>query len=626
MTRSGGLNPMSKFFWRRPWISSGSSPNRSLTQIRQPVHHRVIRVARHNDINGPATPMERQLDYSQWDSQRLLERVTFLEKQLRDQTARLVFMLYPTTETTSDVLTRYEELARITRTPSPSPKPRRTRSNRQFDPSKYSTRLIALKFAYLGQQYNGLEYHANNNTRYPTIEEEMWKALDKAKLIFPTPNVALKEGEPNWGGCEYSKSGRTDKGVSAFGQVIGIKVRSNRPLDESETDVEAAMERQFVKADGSDHGSDDDTLASHRVVFDPIQDEIPYPQILNRLLPPKIRVLAWCPSPPADFSARFSCGERCYKYFFTQPAFMSAVGQEGWLNIEAMREAARKFEGSHDFRNFCKVDPSKQIDNFMRVINRSDIVEIKSGEIRPAGYSKLFESPPPLMQAPNETITDKVARPAFQATPAVYAYKVRGSGFLWHQVRHMVAILFLIGQGLEKPSLVDQLLDVNSNPRKPTYDMAEAAPLVLEECNFPGAGLQWVHPGDYNGTEPGIRKSRVKGDGNHSLGGTVAELWRAWHEHKIEETLAGSLLDVAMGEYQSGTGSDRSEEEPRNNSRNGESQKVYQGGDAPRLVGKYIPILERPRMETVDAINAKYLERKGLQPPERNRERSSVTE
>ncbi|KAL8914340.1 MAG: hypothetical protein Q9172_007108 [Xanthocarpia lactea] len=567
--------------------------------------------------------MQRQLDYTQWDSQRLLERVTILEKQLRDQTARLVFMLYPRTETTSDVLTRYEELAMITQTSSPSPKPRRTRSMRQFDPSKYSTRLIALKFAYLGQQYNGLEYHANNNTRYPTIEEEMWKALNKAKLIFPTPKVALKDGEPNWEGCEYSKSGRTDKGVSAFGQVIGIKVRSNKPLDEQETDVEAATERQVVKEDGSDHGLDDDALASHGGVFDPIRDEIPYPQILNRLLPPKIRVLAWCPSPPTDFSARFSCGERCYKYFFTQPAFISAIGQEGWLNIEAMREAARKFEGSHDFRNFCKVDPSKQIDNFMRVINGSDIVEIKSAEGRPAGYSKLSESLAPLTQASNETITDKVARPATQATPAAYAYKVRGSGFLWHQVRHMVAILFLIGQGLEKPSLVDQLLDIHSNPRKPTYDMAEAAPLVLEECNFPGAGLRWVHLGDYNGTEPGIRKSGAKGDGNDSL---VAELWRVWHKHEIEETLAGSLLDVATRGYQGRTENDRSEEEPRNSGRNVDSQKVYQGGDAPRLVGKYIPILERPRMETVDAINAKYLKRKGLQPPERNGERSSVAE
>ncbi|KAL9021418.1 MAG: hypothetical protein Q9180_008607, partial [Flavoplaca navasiana] len=65
--------------------------------------------------------------------------------------------------------------------------------------------------------------------------------------------------------------------------------------------------------------------------------------------------------------------------------------------------------------------------------------------------------------------------------------------------------------------------------------------------------------------------------------------------------------------------SEGDEEEPSRSPRNLESQKVYQGGDAPRLVGKYIPILKRPRMETVDAINAKYLKRKGLDPPERNR-------
>ncbi|KAL8876486.1 MAG: hypothetical protein Q9192_008854, partial [Flavoplaca navasiana] len=104
--------------------------------------------------------------------------------------------------------------------------------------------------------------------------------------------------------------------------------------------------------------------------------------------------------------------------------------------------------------------------------------------------------------------------------------------------------------------------------------------------------------------------------------GAVDELWRVWHKHEIDETLAGSLLDVVARSNREAIADDQSEGddgEPSKSVRNVESQKVYQGGDAPRLVGKYIPILERPRMETVDAINAKYLKRKGLDPPERNR-------
>lgn len=31
--------------------------------------------------------------------------------------------------------------------------------------------------------------------------------------------------------------------------------------------------------------------------------------------------------------------------------------------------------------------------------------------------------------------------------------RIKGSAFLWHQVRCMVAVLFLIGQGLESPDV-----------------------------------------------------------------------------------------------------------------------------------------------------------------------------
>ncbi|KAL8804006.1 MAG: hypothetical protein Q9223_005947 [Gallowayella weberi] len=586
----------------------------------------------HNDIHESVTSTNGQLDYSQWSSAKLLERVTLLEKELRNQAAR------------------YESLAQKRRTSSPIPKPKGSRSNRQFDPSKYSTRLIALKFAYLGQRYNGLEYHANNNTRYPTIEEEMWKALDKAKLIFPTPNTALKEGEPNWEGCEYSKSGRTDKGVSAFGQVIGIRVRSNRPLETCEVERASVNGKEDIEHNESDFEFEDGTMPPKRTAFDSIRDEIPYPQILNRLLPREIRVLAWCPSPPADFSARFSCGERCYKYFFTQPAFTPTVDpadfptntslhgrpREGWLDIEAMEQAARRFKGSHDFRNFCKVDPCKQIDNFRRVINSSSIVEVKPGDGGSMGYLGLprFHQYPstdsqPATNAIHSNNCDENGAPETSSTPRMYAFKVRGSGFLWHQVRHMVAILFLVGQGLEQPSLIDDLLNIQKTSGKPTYDMADAAPLVLEECNFPGAELHWVHLGDYTGNEAGIKRAAGKGGGKHGLGGAVDELWRVWHKHKIDETLAGSLLDLVVRSPDDsvvGDRLDRSERNPQSDSRNVDSQKVYEGGDASRPIGKYVPVMERPRMEAVDVINAKYLRRKGLDPPERIGVEASVPE
>jgi tRNA pseudouridine38/39 synthase len=42
----------------------------------------------------------------------------------------------------------------------------------------------------------------------------------------------------------------------------------------------------------------------------------------------------------------------------------------------------------------------------------------------------------------------------------------------------MVAVLFMVGRGDETPDVVDQLLDVESNPGKPEYNMASDLPLV----------------------------------------------------------------------------------------------------------------------------------------------------
>jgi len=50
---------------------------------------------------------------------------------------------------------------------------------------------------------------------------------------------------------------------------------------------------------------------------------------------------------------------------------------------------------------------------------------------------------------------------------SVYALYLRGSAFLWHQVRCMMAVLFLIGKGQEEVSLIKHMLDVAKCPTKP---------------------------------------------------------------------------------------------------------------------------------------------------------------
>lgn len=77
------------------------------------------------------------------------------------------------------------------------------RARKAFDMSRYRQRHIALKVAYVGTNYHGLAVQANA----PSVEAELFKALERTRLI---------EGRDT---CNYSRCGRTDKGVSALGQV-----------------------------------------------------------------------------------------------------------------------------------------------------------------------------------------------------------------------------------------------------------------------------------------------------------------------------------------------------------------------------------------------------------------------
>ncbi|OAA74768.1 pseudouridylate synthase 3 [Akanthomyces lecanii RCEF 1005] len=473
---------------------------------------------------------------------------------------------------------------------------------RKMDPSKYSTRFIALKLAYLGKNYGGFEFQAMGNQ--PTIEEELWNALTKACLIFPEDEKIV-----DFNICEYSKCGRTDRGVSAFGQVIGIRVRSNKPLPKEP--------EQTTAEDTKEGQTEEQEPEVKRKPFDPIADEIPYPMVLNRILPPDIRILAWCPSPPPDFSARFSCRERQYRYFFTQPAFSpepSAAGggaASGWLDIEAMRDAAKRFEGEQDFRNVCKVDPAKLITNWSRTIFESDIVEVQDVAtalpyITAAGFS------------PADIQGDE------KSFPKVYYFHVRGSAFLWHQIRHMVAVLFLVGQRFEKPSIVTELLDVGKYPRKPGYTMADEVPLVLWDCVFPDLTqadetplsasnahvdtMQWIYAGAEN-------SSKMR-SGQFGPFGALDGMWKVWRGHKMDELLASQLLQLMAEQAGSGSSTEVASTEetkkPQSNKKSAQSVRLYEGGNTGRPAGKYVPMEKKDKLESPDELNDKYARRKGF--------------
>ncbi len=143
--------------------------------------------------------------------------------------------------------------------------------------------------------------------------------------------------------------------------------------------------------------------------------------------------------------------------------------------------------------------------------------------------------------------------------------------------------------------------------------MADDAPLVLWDCIFPAEGsesredaLEWVYAKDTENTG--------------GKGGLVDDMWRVWRGRKMDEVLAGSLMDVVAAQGRSKREDVGIEEGQTGRGGESRSQKVFQGGDAPRRAGRYIPVMQKPRMQSVEAINARYAKRKGFEQNEELRE------
>lgn len=553
-------------------------------------HHHHPRITLQAAKTLISAKMAEKVDYSKWTKDSLVDRVRQLEYELerRHSPPPLEHVQRaPAPEIPGEVVVAATE---ETGEQPQVKKKKRKENKKEADPSAYSYRYIALKLAYLGRNYGGFEYSQSGTL--PSIEEELFKALTKARLIFPEDARIV-----DFSNCEYSKCGRTDRGVSAFGQVVALKVRSARPLPGQRRKKQQQAKKG--KGPGTSGGGADkvEGVEEGQEVpeppFDPIRDELQYPKLLNRLLPRDIRILAWCPSLSPDFSARFSCRERQYRYFFTQPAFTppaptSAQENAGWLDIELMREAAKRFEGEHDFRNFCKVDPAKNILNYHRRVLEATVEEVP-------GLGSSLPYLDPSAQSPTY--------------PKVYCFKVRGTAFLWHQIRNMVSVLFSVGQRLETPELVSQLLNVDTNPRRPVYVMADETPLVLWDCHFPGengeGSLDWVH------VEDGVDSGKTAAP----FGAATNGAWQLWRETKMNEILANGLLQTITRDRINKKDDSAGATTAAN--RKGEVMvQLFEGGDAARSGGKYVPTMQKMLMESVQEQNDRYARRKGFKDAE----------
>ncbi|KAK4046294.1 pseudouridine synthase deg1 [Microbotryomycetes sp. JL201] len=509
-------------------------------------------------------------------------------------------------------------------------------------------RHIALLFSYEGWEFSGMAYQPPRaNSRNMTVEGVMLEALERARLIEPRIDA-------DGFACGFERCGRTDAGVSSSAQVINLWVRSTladpmgelercetpsplantgRPYDATAITPSSSTTRSRSGSLTSEYSAmlaspvaDDKSPRNEVVSF---ETELPYVNLINRHLPPSVRVLAWSPV-SRTFSSRHSCIWRHYKYFFsssgTQPllsskfdfgsAYPDAPNQHEWqtklktlaldhmdLDVGLMRQAASYLVGEHDFRNLCKLDPPKQLPTHRRTVVSATIDSVEGEE------------------------------------PDMFVLNLRGNAFLYNQVRHIIALLFLVGARLEKPEAVKQLLWTTQRTEateklftleekeslelvqgKPGYELADHLPLILWKCGFNSTDLSWridqlprqtdlAGPSSSTAIDSRAPRPKLPLEPNELFRRQYLDMYQRWTEARLHSIiLRHHLASFAQHSPSLPDFDDTATSHP--------AQMAYY---TPNGAGKfsrrttYVPLLQRKRGDSPEMVNERWAKGRGAE-------------
>lgn len=252
-------------------------------------------------------------------------------------------------------------------------------------------RNIKLTLAYDGTEFHGWQIQPGCRTIQGSI-------LEVAERLIASPTVV-------------QGAGRTDAGVHALGQVANFHTASRLPP--------AEFHRAF-----------------------------------NALLPAAIRVVG-AEEVDLHFHSRWNALAKTYQYrIFRGPVLnpfnrFYALHYPVPLDEAAMAEAARRFEGLHDFTCFAAAAGGPQE-------NRRE-----ANPIREILSSELIRRPSPAFGPP---ASPEGPADAGRCSDEL-VFRVRGKSFLRHMVRKLVGTLLDVGRGRYSPEDVDRLFEARDRSR-----------------------------------------------------------------------------------------------------------------------------------------------------------------
>ena len=245
-----------------------------------------------------------------------------------------------------------------------------------------SVKRVKLVVAYDGTNYCGWQVQPNGITIEGVLNRELSKLLKEDIVVIG--------------------ASRTDSGVHSYGNVAVFDTNARMPAE-----------------------------------------KISY--ALNQRLPEDIVVQNSCEVPP-DWHPRHCNSRKTYEYRILNCEFpMPQRRLDTWfvyrkLNIPAMCEAARRFEGTHDFKSFCSVNTA--VEDTTRTIYSCELKQ--DGE--------------------------------------VLTIRITGSGFLYNMVRIIAGTLLDIGQGKRDPMDIFTILEAKD--RSAAGPTAPAHGLTLVKYEF----------------------------------------------------------------------------------------------------------------------------------------------
>ena len=201
-------------------------------------------------------------------------------------------------------------------------------------------------------------------------------------------------------------AGRTDAGVHAEGQVASAKIETRLTCPELQ-------------------------------------------RALNTILPRDLAVVG-LDEQPGGFHAQHDARSKLYRYRIWNGSCPAPLrrARSHWLrarlDVAAMGEAARGFEGCHDFASLQT--SGSEVHDTVRTLYRVEVKGSSGGEIR---------------------------------------VEVEGSGFLRHMVRNLMGILMEVGRGRLEPAGVSTLLAARDRGAAPAPAPARGLTLVWVDYGFP---------------------------------------------------------------------------------------------------------------------------------------------